>query len=97
MLRNYVSVRIQPVVPYPHGYDEEWTFMPDVRPEIDITIGVPLSNGGKYDVLGYLFFPRLMLGGRKVRVSNVSAEKIDLHAYTLSQALEHLIGLEDIT
>lgn len=96
VLRNYVSVRIQPVVPYPHGYEEEWTFMPDVRPEIDITLGVPLSNGGKYDVLGYLFFPRLMLGGRKVRVSTTTAEKLDLHAYTLSQVLGNLIGLEGI-
>jgi len=96
VLRNYVSIRIQPVVPYLHGYEEEWTFMPDVRPEIDITIGVPLSNGGKYDVLGYLFFPRLMLGGRKVCVSNTTADKLDLHAYTLSQALENLIGLEGI-
>lgn len=96
VLRNYVSVRIQPVVPYPHGYEEEWTFMPDVRPEIDITIGVPLSNGGKYDVLGYLFFPRLMLGGRKIRVSTTTADKIDLHAYTLSQALETLIGMEEM-
>ncbi len=93
VLRNYVSVRIQPVVAYHHGYEEEWTFMPDFRPEIDITIGVPLTNGGKYDVLGYLFFPRLMLGGRKVRVSTTTAEKLDLHAYTLSQALETLIGM----
>ncbi|MEE9368282.1 MAG: recombinase family protein [Pontiella sp.] len=96
VLRNYVSVRIQPVVAYHHGFEEEWTFMPDVRPEIDITIGVPLSNGGKYDVLGYLFFPRLMLGGRKVKVSTATADKLDLHAYTLSQALENLIGLEGI-
>jgi DNA invertase Pin-like site-specific DNA recombinase len=96
VLRNYVSIRIQPVVAYHHGYEEEWTFMPDVRPDIDITIGVPLSNGGKYDVLGYLFFPRLMLGGRKVKVSTTTADKLDLHAYTLSQALENLIGLEGI-
>lgn len=96
VLRNYVSIRIQPVVAYHHGYEEEWTFMPDVRPEIDITIGVPLSNGGKYDVLGYLFFPRLMLGGRKVKVSTTTSDKLDLHAYTLSQALEKLIGLEGI-
>jgi len=94
VLRDYVSIRIQPVVPYPHGYEEEWTFMPDVRPEIDITIGVPLSNGGQYDVLGYLFFPRLMLGGRKVHISTTTSEKFDLHSYTLSQALENLIGLE---
>lgn len=97
VLRNYVSVRIQPVVPYPHGYEEEWTFMPDVRPEIDITIGVPLSNGGKYDVLGYLFFPRLMLGGRKIKVSTSATDELDLHAYSLHQALRDLVGLEEIT
>lgn len=97
VLKNYVSVRIQPVVAYHHGYEEEWTFMPDVSPEIDITIGVPLSNGGKFDVLGYLFFPRLMLGGQKVKFSTTTADRLDLHAYTLSQALENLIGLEDIT
>jgi DNA invertase Pin-like site-specific DNA recombinase len=96
VLKNYVSVRIQPVVAYHHGFEEEWTFMPDVRPEIDITIGVPLSNGGKYDVLGYLFFPRLMLGGQKVKFSTTTTDKFDLHAYTLSQALKNLIGLEGI-
>ncbi|VGO16628.1 hypothetical protein PDESU_05219 [Pontiella desulfatans] len=94
VLRNYVSVRIQPVIPFPLGYEEEWTFMPEVRPEIDITLGVPLSNGGKYDVLGYLFFPRIMAGGRRIRVSANTADRIELHAYSLKQAMEDLIGLE---
>ena len=97
VLRNYVSIRVQPVVPFPNGYEAAWSFTPDPRPEIDITIGVPLSNGGQYTVLGYLFFPRLMLGGREVRIATTTAEKLELHAYPISQALETLIGLEGST
>jgi len=94
VLRDYVSIRVQPVVPFPHGYEAAWSFTPDRRPEIDITIGVPLTNGGQFAVLGYLFFPRIMLGGREVRIVSTTAEKLDLHAYTISQAMENLIGLE---
>jgi DNA invertase Pin-like site-specific DNA recombinase len=97
VLHNYVSIRILPVVQFPQGYEAGWSFTPDPRPEIDITLGVPLTNGGKYDVLGYLFFPRLMLGGREVRIATTTAEKLHLHAYTLSQALETLIGMEVIS
>ena len=94
VLRDYVSIRILPVVQFPKGYEAAWSFTPDQRPEIDITLGVPLTNGGKYDILGYLFFPRLMLGGREVRIATTMADKLQLHAYTLSQALETLIGME---
>jgi len=95
VLRNYVSIHVQPVVPFPNGYEAAWSFVPDPRPEIDITVGVPLSNGGEYHVLGYLFFPRLMHAGRRLHVASTTAEKLDLHAYTLPQALRTLIGLED--
>ena len=94
VLQDYVSIQIQPVVPFPHGYEASWQFTPDSRPEIDLTIGVPLTNGGEFDVLGYLFFPRLMLGGRDVSIASTTADRLDLHAYSISQALEHLIGLE---
>jgi hypothetical protein len=94
VLSNYVSIRVQPVVPFPHGYEAAWAFTPDPRPEIDITVGVPLTNGGEFAVLGYLFFPRLMLGGRGVRISSTTAAKFELHAYTIAQALDNLIGLE---
>ncbi len=95
VLRNYVSIRIQPVVPYPCGYEAAWSFAPDPRPEIDITIGVPLSNGGTYTVLGYLFFPRIVLAGREVRIVSTLPERLDLHAYTIPEALQTLIGWEE--
>ena len=94
VLRNYVSIRILPVVPYPHGYEAAWSFTPDSRPEIDLTIGVPLSNGGQFAVLGYLFFPRIMHSGRDIRIVSTIPEKLDLHAYTIPEALENLIGWE---
>jgi DNA invertase Pin-like site-specific DNA recombinase len=94
VLRNYVSIRILPVVPFPHGYEAAWSFTADARPEIDITLGVPLSNGGTFAVLGYLFLPRLMLGGRQLRLISTVPEKLDLHAYTISEALQTLIGWE---
>ncbi len=95
VLQNYVSVHIQPVVQFPQGYEAAWSFFPDPRPEIDITIGVPLSNGGQYHVLGFLFFPRIMHAGRRVNIATTTLDKLDLHAYTLPQALQTLIGLEE--
>ena len=92
VLRNYVSIRVEPVVPFPHGYEAAWSFTADARPEIDITLGVPLENGGTFGVLGYLFLPRLMLGGRQIHLISTVPEKLDLHAYTISEAMQTLIG-----
>ncbi len=95
VLQNYVGIHIQPVVQFPKGYEAAWSFFPDPRPEIDLTIGVPLSNGGQYHILGFLFFPRIMHVGRRVNIATATMEKLDLHAYTLPQAIRTLIGLEE--
>lgn len=92
VLRDYVSVLIQPVVPFPLGYEAAWSFIADNRPEVDITLGVPLSNGGEFAILGYMLFPRLMVGGRRIRIGSNLPEQLDLHAYTIPQALKTLIG-----
>ena len=92
VLRDYVSILIQPVVPFPLGYEATWSFAADNRPEVDITLGVPLSNGGEFAILGYMLFPRLMVGGRRIRIASTLPEKLDLHAYTIPQALKTLIG-----
>ncbi len=94
VLRDYVSILVQPVVPFPNGYEAAWSFFPDPRPEIDITVGVPLTNGGQYAVLGYLFFPRIMHARRRVNLASTADEKLALHAYTIPQAVRTLIGLE---
>ena len=54
---------------------------PDQRPVVDITLGVPLSNGGEYEILGYLALPRLMVPQRWVRLSAASDARIELHGY----------------
>lgn len=95
VLRNYVSIRVMPVVPFPHGYEAAWSFTPDERTQIDITIGVPLSNGGTFAVLGYLFFPRIMLGGQVLRIVSTVPERLDLHAYTIPEAIKALMGWEE--
>ena len=92
VLRDYVSVLIQPVVPFPLGYEASWSFVADNRPEVDITLGVPLSNGGEFAILGYMLLPRLMVGGRHIRIASTQPEQLDLHAYTISQTLKTLIG-----
>ncbi|MDX9974616.1 MAG: recombinase family protein [FCB group bacterium] len=92
VLRDYVSVLIQPVVPFPIGYEAAWSFVADNRPEVDITLGVPLSNGGEFAILGYMLFPRLMVGGRRIQIASTMPEQLDLHAYTIPQALRTMIG-----
>jgi hypothetical protein len=56
-----------------------WTFWPDHRPVVDITLGVPLSDAGNYEILGYLAMPRLMVPGRRVRLAVGSEAWIELH------------------
>jgi len=75
------TVLIQPAVPVPDGYGAFWPFRPDRRPVVDITLGVPLSNGGRYEILGYLALPRLMVSERWVRLSAASEARIEMHGY----------------
>jgi len=95
VLDDYVSVQVQPRVPLPHGYEARWAFRPDPRPEVDLTLGIPLSNGGSFSVLGYLVFPRSMTFGKVVRLGSASPERFRLHSYTLEEMVAQLIGLED--
>ncbi len=46
VLNDNLSILVQPSVPVPYGYGVYWSFRPDPRVEIDITLGVPLSNSG---------------------------------------------------
>ena len=73
---------IQPSVPVPDGYGAFWAFRPDHRPVVDITLGVPLSNGSRHKILGYIALPRLMVPQRWVRLSAASDARIELHGYS---------------
>ena len=85
------TVLIQPSVPVPAGYGAYWTFRPDHRPVVDITLGVPLSNSGRYDILGYLALPRLMVGERWVRLSAASDTRIEMHGYSGLELIRDLV------
>lgn len=81
VLNGCLTVLIQPSVPVPYGCRTYWSFRPDRRTEIDITLGVPLSNSGRFDVLGYLAFPRLMTRERCIRLSSASDSRIEMSGH----------------
>jgi hypothetical protein len=92
VLNDSLSILVQPSVPVPCGYGVYWNFRPDSRIEIDITLGVPLSNSGKYCILGYLFFPRLLVGSRNIKVFSSSDGQLDLHGYTNLDMLDSVLS-----
>ena len=91
VINQHFTVFVQPSVPVPDGYGAFWAFRPDHRPVIDITLGVPLSNGGKYEILGYLALPRLMVREPWVRLSSSSETRIELHGYNGLDLIRELI------
>lgn len=81
VLNGCFSVLIQPSVPVPYGYGFYWSFCPDKRVEIDVTLGVPLSNSNRYDILGYLFFPRMLVPSKNLKLFSSSEGNLDLYGY----------------
>jgi hypothetical protein len=81
VLDDSISVLVQPSVPVPYRYGVYWSFRPDPRIEIDITLGVPLSNSEQCNILGYLAFPRLLVESRNIKVFGSSDGKVDLYGY----------------
>ena len=81
VLNQSFSILIQPSVPAPLGYRDYWSFRPDPRKEVDITLGVPLSNDGEYEILGYLALPRLFVRNASIRVFSSSIPRLELHGY----------------
>jgi len=83
------SIRVQPSVPMPSGYEVYWAFHPHQRQEIDLTIGVPLSVPEDCGVLGYLALPRMMFQ-RRLRISSSRPEDAELYACHLFELMEQL-------
>jgi len=79
VLNDSFSIHIQPSVPIPFGYKAYWPFRPDPRIEVDITLGVPLSNNGKHEILGYLVFPRMLITNRNIRLFSSNDSILDLY------------------
>lgn len=86
------SVLIQPSIPVPYGYSTYWSFLPDPRLEIDVTLGVPLSNNNEYSILGYMAFPRILTLNRNIRVFNSSESLISLFGYHDLELIQNVIA-----
>jgi len=91
VLNGCFSLLIQPSVPVPYGYGAYWSFRPDQRVEIDVTMGVPLSNNRRHDVLGYMFFPRLLVPSQKVKIFSSSQGNLDLYGYRDLELIENIL------
>jgi DNA invertase Pin-like site-specific DNA recombinase len=91
VLNDSFSVLIQPSVPIPHGYGGYWSFRLDPRLEVDVTLGVPLSNSNEYNILGYMAFPRIMTQDRNIRVFNSSDGPIERFGYRDLELIEDVI------
>ena len=92
VLNDKLSVLVQPSVPVPWGYGVYWSFRPDPRTEIDITLGVPLSNSGRYDILGYLAFPRMLVKSRNVKIFGENDCQLDLYGYNNLDMIESILS-----
>lgn len=91
ILNDRLSVLVQPSVPIPYGYGVYWSFRPDARNEIDITLGVPLSNGNRYDILGYLAFPRILVRSRNIKIYG-NGSYLDLHGYNSLDMIDSILS-----
>jgi DNA invertase Pin-like site-specific DNA recombinase len=91
VLDQRVSLSIEPMVPVPNGYGMYWPFRRDRRQVIDITLGVPLSEPGTCDILGYVPLPRWLTGSKTFRFSARSS-RAELFGCSDLGFLEQLLG-----
>ena len=87
VINDYASMHIQPCVPFPCGYEAYWSFRPDPREKVDLTLGVPLSNNGEFQVLGYAVFPRIMTFRREINIRSNMGDRWDMYAWSLADIL----------
>ncbi len=87
VINEYASMHIQPSVPFPCGYEACWSFRPDKRDKVDLTLGVPLSNNGEFKVLGYAVFPRLMTFTPEINIRSTMGDRWDLYSWALADVL----------
>lgn len=86
-----MTILIQPSIPVPNGYGRYWVFKPDKRPNIDITLGVPLSQGEEYRILGYFPFPRIMLDGSEIHLTTSSHGLIGMYGHIGLDILKEML------
>jgi DNA invertase Pin-like site-specific DNA recombinase len=87
-----LTVLVQPSVPMPHGLANYWFFRPDQREVIDITLGVPLSEGVQPRILGYLALPRLLVHDDWIRLFSTSHSRLEMYGHDGLAIIEQLLS-----
>jgi hypothetical protein len=87
-----LTVLVQPSVPMPYGLAAYWFFRPDPREVIDITLGVPLSEGMEPRILGYLALPRLLVQNRWIRLFSTSHSRLEMYGHNGLAIIEQLLS-----
>jgi DNA invertase Pin-like site-specific DNA recombinase len=90
VINKSLTVLVQPSVPVEYACRNYWAFRADPRPEIDITLAVPLSNSGRYDILGYLALPRVLVRNRVVRLTGPADAKIEMFGHHGLELIQEL-------
>ncbi|MEK7270277.1 MAG: recombinase family protein, partial [Planctomycetota bacterium] len=91
VLNGRFTVRVQPAVPIPWGYGCCWSFRPDRRSVVDITLGVPLSGVEDRRILGYLALPRLLVREPEIRMFGSRDRRIELFGHDGLGLIEELL------
>lgn len=86
-----LTVLVQPAVPMPYGLAHYWFFRPDQRNVIDITLGVPLSEGTEPRILGYLALPRLLVQDHWIRLFSSSDSRLEMYGHNGLAIIEQLL------
>jgi hypothetical protein len=87
-----LTVLVQPSVPMPYGFATYWFFRPDQREVIDITLGVPLSEGVQPQILGYLAFPRLLVQDHWIRLFSTSQSRLEMYGHNGLAIIKQLLS-----
>ena len=87
-----LTVLVQPSVPMPYGLATYWFFRPDRREVIDITLGVPLSEGKQPRILGYLALPRLLVQDHWIRLFSTSHSRLEMYGHNGLAIIEQLLS-----
>ena len=87
-----LTVLVQPSVPMPYGLAHYWFFRPDQREVIDITLGVPLSEGAQPRILGYLALPRLLVQDHWIRLFSTSHSRLEMYGHNGLAIIEQLLS-----
>lgn len=82
VINDRFTVLVQPAIPIMNFQSPYWMFRTDQRPQVDLTLGVPLADHGDPRILGYVAMPRLMMPSGWMRLSGQNLGLISLHGHT---------------